>query len=225
MHTAGQPYLGLAHGVRVKAGNEPRRLLHPGLSTNLRLSWQVQGDMVLWDYVDEQCGHNLERKRRQSWWKEEKLRCFLLGPLVFLNPERQTTPFWWAVGKAEKKKKKLSPPTKGQFLVCGTTWSQILLCDLCIMYSMWETIKKAEHWRTEAFKLWCWRRLLRVPWIARGSNQSVLKEINPEFIGRTDAEAPKLWPPDMKTQLIGNDPDAWKDWGQEKRVTEDEMVG
>ena len=52
---------------------------------------------------------------------------------------------------------------------------------------------------------------MRVPWIARGSNQSVLKEINPEFIGRTDAEAPKLGPPDMKTQLIGHDPDAWKD--------------
>ena len=52
---------------------------------------------------------------------------------------------------------------------------------------------------------------LRVPWTARGSNQSVLKEINPEFIGRTDAEAPKLWPPDTKSQLIGNDPDARKD--------------
>ena len=43
------------------------------------------------------------------------------------------------------------------------------------------TIKKAEHWRTEAFELWCWRRLLRVPWIARKSNQSVLKEINTEY--------------------------------------------
>ena len=41
-------------------------------------------------------------------------------------------------------------------------------------------IKKAEHWRINAFELWCWRRLLRVPWIARRSNQSVLKEINPE---------------------------------------------
>ena len=39
---------------------------------------------------------------------------------------------------------------------------------------------KAEHWRTDAFKLWCWRRLLRVPWTARRSNQSILKEINPE---------------------------------------------
>ena len=43
------------------------------------------------------------------------------------------------------------------------------------------TIKKAEHQRTEAFKLWCWRRLLRVPWTARRSNHSILKEINPEY--------------------------------------------
>ena len=42
------------------------------------------------------------------------------------------------------------------------------------------TIKKAEHWRIDAFELWCWRRLLRVPWTARRSNQSNLKEINPE---------------------------------------------
>ena len=43
------------------------------------------------------------------------------------------------------------------------------------------TIKKAEHWRIKAFELWCWRRLLRVPWTARRSNQSILKEINPEY--------------------------------------------
>ena len=43
------------------------------------------------------------------------------------------------------------------------------------------TIKKAEHWRIDAFELWCWRRLLRVPWTARRSNQSILKEINPEY--------------------------------------------
>ena len=43
------------------------------------------------------------------------------------------------------------------------------------------TIKKAEHQRTDAFKLWCWRRLLRVPWTERRSNQSILKEINPEY--------------------------------------------
>ena len=47
---------------------------------------------------------------------------------------------------------------------------------------MWElVIKNADHWRTDAFKLWCWRRLLRVPWTARRSNQYILKEINPEY--------------------------------------------
>ena len=45
-------------------------------------------------------------------------------------------------------------------------------------YESW-TMKKAEHWRTDAFELWCWRRLLRVPWTARRSNQSILKEISP----------------------------------------------
>ena len=43
------------------------------------------------------------------------------------------------------------------------------------------TVKKAEHQRTDAFELWCWRRLLRVPWTARRSNQSILREINPDY--------------------------------------------
>ena len=62
------------------------------------------------------------------------------------------------------------------------------------------TIKKAEHGRIDAFELWCWRRLLGVPWTARRSNQSILKEISPVFFGRTDVEAksPVLWPPDVK---------------------------
>ena len=52
------------------------------------------------------------------------------------------------------------------------------------------TTKKAENRRTDAFNLWCWRRLLKVPWTARRSNQSILKEIKPDlFIGRTNAEA------------------------------------
>ena len=63
------------------------------------------------------------------------------------------------------------------------------------------TIKKAELQRTDAFELWCGRRLLRVPWTARRSNQSILKEISPEYLlGSTDAkaEAPILWPHDAK---------------------------
>ena len=47
-------------------------------------------------------------------------------------------------------------------------------------YESW-TIKKAEHQRIDAFKYWCWRRLLKVPWTARRSNQSILKEFNPEY--------------------------------------------
>ena len=76
------------------------------------------------------------------------------------------------------------------------------------------TIKKTERQRIDAFELWCWRRLLRVPWTARRSNQCILKEISPGvFIGRTDVEAETSirWPPDAKSGLIGKDPDAGKD--------------
>ena len=61
--------------------------------------------------------------------------------------------------------------------------------------------KEEWNWRIDAFELWCWRRLLRVPWTARRSNQSILKEISWVFIGRTDvkAETPILWPPDAKS--------------------------
>ena len=89
------------------------------------------------------------------------------------------------------------------------------------------TVKKAERWRIDAFELWCWRRLLRVPWTARRSNQSILK--HPwDSSGRNDAEAetPVLWPPHAKSWLIGKDSDAGRDWGQEEKgTTQDEMAG
>ena len=75
-------------------------------------------------------------------------------------------------------------------------------------------IKKAEGRRIDAFQLWSWRRLLKVPWTARRSNQSILKEISLEYSGlRTDAEAetPILWPPDVKSQFMGKAPDSEKD--------------
>ena len=62
------------------------------------------------------------------------------------------------------------------------------------------TINTTEHQRIDAFKLWCWRRLLRVTWTARRSNQSILKEISPEFSLKgtiAKAEAPILWPPEV----------------------------
>ena len=85
-----------------------------------------------------------------------------------------------------------------------------------------------ESWRTDAFELWCWRRLessLDSKKIKPGNP----KEIQPQILtGRTDAEVETLIlrPLDAKNWLIWKDPDAGKDWGQEKKgTTEDEMVG
>ena len=66
---------------------------------------------------------------------------------------------------------------------------------LVVMYrcEIW-TIKKADSRRISTLKLWCWRRLLRVPWIAKRSNQSILKQVNSESCWKTDAEALILWP-------------------------------
>ena len=94
-------------------------------------------------------------------------------------------------------------------------------CESC-------TIKKVEHQRIDAFELWCWRRLLRVPWTERRSNQSILKEISPEY--SLEGLMLKLkfqyfghlmW----RNWLTGKDPDAGKDWRQEKGMTDDEIVG
>ena len=91
------------------------------------------------------------------------------------------------------------------------------------------TIKKAERRRTNAFELWCWRRLLRVPLDCKE-----IKPVNPKrnqswiFIGKADAEAeaPLRGTPDGKNWFIGKDPDAGRDWGQEEKgTTEDKMVG
>ena len=88
------------------------------------------------------------------------------------------------------------------------------------------TIKKAEHWRIDAFEVLCWRTL------ESPLDSKEIKPVNPKgnqlwiFIGSTDAEAPILWPPDANSQLIGKDADDGKDWGQkEKGETEDKMVG
>ena len=69
--------------------------------------------------------------------------------------------------------------------------------------------------RIDAFKLCCWRRLLRAPWTARRSNQSILKKKKNQlciFIGRNEAEdeAPILWPLDVKSWIIGKDYDTWE---------------
>ena len=87
------------------------------------------------------------------------------------------------------------------------------------------TIKKAEHWRTDAFELWYWPRLLRVPWTAR-SNQSILKEINSSY-----SLQGRCWSWSSSTFVTWcrvdswKHPDAGKYWRQEEKKAEDKMVG
>ena len=90
------------------------------------------------------------------------------------------------------------------------------------------TVKKAEHRRIDAFELWCWRRLLRVPWTVRRSNQSILKEISPgiSLEGMTLKLKLQYFGHLMRRVDSGKDPDAGRDWGQEEKgTTEDEVAG
>ena len=113
-------------------------------------------------------------------------------------------------------------PTKVSLVKAMVFWVVMYQCE------SW-TIKKVERWRIDAFELWCWRRLLRVPLTARRSHQSILKEINSEYSWEGLLLKLKLqyfghlmW----RAWLIGKDPDAGKDWGQEEKgATEDEMIG
>ena len=82
-------------------------------------------------------------------------------------------------------------------------------------------VKKAEHQRIDAFELWCWRRLSRVPWTARRSNQSILKEISPgsSLEGLMLKLQLQYFGHLMQSWLVGKDPDAGRDWGQEEKGT------
>ena len=136
-------------------------------------------------------------------------RCLLLGRKVMTNLD------------SILKSRDVTLPTK----VCVV---KVMVFPV-VMYGCesW-TRKKAEHWRIDAFELWCWRRLLRVPWTARRSNQSVLKETSPEY----SLEALVL---KLKLQYFGHlmwridsleKTDAGKDLRrEEKGMTENEMVG
>ena len=113
-----------------------------------------------------------------------------------------------------------------------------LLMKVCIVKAMvfpvvmygcesW-TVKKAQRQRIDAFELWCWRRLLKVPWTARRSNQSILREINPEYSLEGLMLKLKLqyFCHLVNRQLIREVPDAGKDQEQkEKRASEDKMAG
>ena len=89
------------------------------------------------------------------------------------------------------------------------------------------TMKKAEHWKIDAFELWCWRRLLRVPWTARRLNQFILKEISPgcSLEGLMLKLKLQYFGHLMQSWLIGKGFDAGRGCRQEKGMTEDEMAG
>ena len=110
-------------------------------------------------------------------------RCLLLGRKVMTNLD------------SILKSRDITLPTKVRLF-------KAMVFPVVVYGSKSWIIKKAEHQRIDAFELWCWRRLLRVPWTARISNQSILKEISPEYSleGLSDAEAETLilWPPDVK---------------------------
>ena len=147
--------------------------------------------------ADGDCSHEIKR-------------CLLLGRKAMTNLDNIL------------KSRDITSPTKFQ-LVKATVFPVVM--DGC---KSW-TIKKAEHRRIDAhFELWCQRRLLRIPWIAR-SNQSILKKISSEYLLEGLMLMLKLQNFAhlmRKNWFIWKDPDAGKDWGQEKKgVTEDEMVG
>ena len=174
-------------------------------------SWQIDGetvetvsDFIFWGSkitADGDCSHETKRH-------------LLLGRKVMTNLD------------SIFKSRDITLPTKVH-LVKAMVFPVVMYgCESC-------TMKKAEHRRIDAFELWCWRRFLRVPWTARRSNQSILKEISPEcslerlmlklklqYFGHL---VTSLW--SAKNWLIWKDPDAGRDWGQEKGTTEDEMVG
>ena len=120
------------------------------------------------------------------WW----FHCLLLGRKDMTNLD------------SVLKNKDITLPTKAHLVKA--------MVFLVVMYRCvsW-TIKKAECRRIDAFELWCWKRLLRVPWTTRGSNQSILKDINPEY----SLEG-------LKLKLNGKDPDAEKGWRQKEKGLE-----
>ena len=138
----------------------------------------------------------------------ETKRCLLLGRKVMTNLD------------SILKSRDITLPTKVH-LVKAVVFPLVMYgCE------SW-TVKKAECQRIYAFELWCWRRLLRVPWTARRSSQSILKEISPgcSLEGLMLKLKLQYFGHLMWTADIWKDPDAGNDWGQEKGTTEEEMAG
>ena len=169
-------------------------------------SWEIDGETVetVSDFI-----FGDSKITADGDCSHEIKRCLLLGRKVMANLDNVL------------KSRDITLPTK-IFLVKAMVFPVVMYgCE------SW-TVKKAEHRRTNTFEVWCWRRLLRVPWTARRSNQSILKEISPGC----SLEGMML---KLKLQYFGHlmrrvdsleKTDARRDWGQEEKgTTEDEMAG
>ena len=169
------------------------------------ISWEIDGETVetVSDFIWG--GPKITADGECS---HEIKRCLLLGRKVMTNLDSMF------------KSRDVTLPTKVRLVKAMVFPVVVYGCE------SW-TVKKAEH-RRIAFELWCWRRLLRVPWTARRSNPSILKEISPGC----SLEELMLG---LKLQYFGHlmrrvdlleDSDAGRDWGQEEKgTTEDEMAG
>ena len=156
-------------------------------------SWQIDGETVetMWDFIF--LGSKITA---DGDCNHDFKRCLLLGRKVMTNLD------------SILKSRDITLPTK-VYLVKAMIFSSSHIW-------MWELDHK-EGWALKnwCFWTWCWRSLLRVPWTARSNPKGNQPWI---FIWRTDAEpeAPILWPPDLKSRIMGKAPDAGKDWGQEE---------
>ena len=169
-------------------------------------SWQIDGKKMetVRDFIflgskitaDSDCGHEIKR-------------CLILG--------------WKAMTNLDSTLKK----QRHHFADKGLYSQSYIFPVVLYVCESW-TLKQAKQQRIDAFKLWYWRRLLRVPWKARWLNQCILKEINLEYSLEGLMLKLKLlilWPPNVKSWLMGKDSDPGKDWKQKDMGTaEDEMV-
>ena len=161
-------------------------------------SWEIDGETVetVSDFIF--LGSNITVDGDCS---HEIKRCLLLGRKVMTNLD------------SILKIRDITLPTKVRLVQAMVFPVVMYRCE------SW-SIKKAEDWRIDAFKLWCWRRPLRVPWTARNSSQSILKEISPgcSLEGlMLKLKIQYFVNPDERSWLIWKYPDAGKDWGQEEK--------
>ena len=143
-----------------------------GLNLNIqKIKIMASGPITLWQIDGEKNGNSYRlyfggsKITADGGWSHEIKRCLLLGRKAMTNLDNIL------------KSRDITLPTKVRLVK-----AMVFPVFPVVMYwcESW-TVKKAEHWKIDAFELWCWRRLLRVSWTTRRSNQSILKEISPEY--------------------------------------------